>query len=425
MRATRSPGSDVAPGVRDGMAQEETIAVTAPLEGIRVLDISRVLAGPFCCMLLGDMGADVVKVERVGRGDDVRGVGDKVGGESLYYLMMNRNKRGVTLDFRDPRGIELLKALVAEADVLVENFRAGTMERMGCGYDVLREINPRLVMASISGFGQDGPYADYAAFDMIVQAMSGLMDLTGEPDRPPVTTGTFLIDYASGLYAALGILGALRARDATGLGQHVDIALLDTAFSFLITAIPEYLLLGKRMTRRGNRDRYAAPANLFTARDGRHVFIASATDSLFPRLLDVMGRRDVLDDPRFATNEARMQHVEESEALLADWVSERTADEVVDLVRGAGLPCAKVATIDEAVEDPQIRHRDMLVELEHATAGRVPMHGLNIHFSETQQQIRRPPPRLGEHNAEVYREWLGYSAGQVADLAASGVIQGP
>jgi crotonobetainyl-CoA:carnitine CoA-transferase CaiB-like acyl-CoA transferase len=396
--------------------------VTAPLEGIRVLDISRVLAGPFCCMLLGDMGADVVKVERVGRGDDVRSVGDKVGGESLYYLMMNRNKRGVTLDFRNPRGIELLKDLVREADVLVENFRAGTMEKMGCSYEVLREINPRLIMASISGFGQDGPYRDYAAYDMIVQAMSGLMDMTGEPDRPPVTTGTFLVDYSSGIYAAFGILGALRSRDVTGLGQQVDIALLDTAVSFLITAIPEYLLLGKKMTRRGNRDRYAAPANLFHARDGRWVFIASATDSLFPRLAEVMGRPDVLDDPRFATNEARMRHVEESEALLADWVSERTSYEVVDLVRGAGLPCARVASIDEVVEDPQVKHREMLVELDHPTAGRVPMHGLNVHFSETRQQIRRPPPTLGQHNEEVYGEWLGLAPERVAELKAGGVI---
>jgi len=394
----------------------------APLEGIKVLDISRVLAGPFCCMLLGDMGADVVKVERVGRGDDVRSVGDKVGGESLYYMMMNRNKRGVTLDFRNPRGIELLKSLVREADVLVENFRAGTMERMGCGYETLKEINPRLIMASISGFGQDGPYADYACFDMIAQAMSGLMDLTGEPDRPPVTTGTFLVDYASGLYAAFGILGALRARDATGQGQHVDVALLDTAVSFLITAIPEYLLLGKRMTRRGNRDRYAAPSNLFQAKDGRWVFIASATDSLFPRLLEVMGRTDILQDPRFESNAARMRHVEESEALLAEWVRDRTADEVVGLVRGAGLPCAKVVTIDEVVEDPQVRHREMLVEIDHPTVGRFPMHGLNIHYSDSRQRIRRPPPLLGQHNEEVYGEWLGLDSERVAELESSGVI---
>jgi len=394
----------------------------APLEGIKVLDLSRVLAGPFCCMLLGDMGADVVKVERVGRGDDVRSVGDKVGGESLYFLMMNRNKRGITLDFRQPEGIALLKSLIREADVLVENFRAGTMEKMGCGYDVLKEINPRLIMASISGFGQDGPYADYACYDMIAQAMSGLMDMTGEPDRPPVTTGTFFVDYSTGLYAAFGILGALRARDLTGVGQRVDVALLDTALSFLITAIPEYLLLGKKMTRRGNRDRYCAPANLFRAKDGRWVFIASATDALFPQLLKVMGREEVLQDPRFAKNEARMKHIEEGEALLAEWVRVRTADEVVGLVRGAGLPCAKVATIDEVVEDPQVRHREMLVEIDHPTVGRFPMHGLNIHFSHTPQEIRRPPPLLGQHNEEVYGRWLGFDSVAVAQLKSKGVI---
>ena len=394
----------------------------APLEGIKVLDLSRVLAGPFCCMLLGDMGADVVKVERVGRGDDVRSVGDKVGGESLYFLMMNRNKRGVTVDFRHPEGIALLKSLVREADVLVENFRAGTMEKMGCGYDVLKEINPRLIMASISGFGQDGPYADYACYDMIAQAMSGLMDMTGEPDRPPVTTGTFVVDYSTGLYAAFGILGALRARDLTGVGQHVDVALLDTAVSFLITAIPEYLLLGKKMSRRGNRDRYCAPANLFRAKDGRWVFIASATDALFPRLLKVMGREEILKDPRFAKNDARMKHVDEGEALLADWVKLRTADDVVGLVRGAGLPCAKVATIDEVVDDPQVRHREMLVEIEHPTVGRFPMHGLNVHYSDTRQTIRRAPPLLGQHNEEVYGEWLGLASGAVEQLKANGVI---
>lgn len=393
-----------------------------PLEGVKVLDLSRVLAGPFCCMVLGDMGADVVKVERAARGDDVRSVGDKVGGESLYYLMMNRNKRGVTLDFRHPEGIALLKAIVKKADVLVENFRAGTMEKMGCGYDVLKEINPRLIMASISGFGQDGPYADYACYDMIAQAMSGLMDLTGEPDRAPVTTGTFVVDYATGLYAALGIVGALRAREATGVGQHVDVALLDTAVSFLITAIPEYLLLGKKMTRRGNRDRYCAPANLFRTKDGRWVFVAAATDSLFPQLVKVMGREEILQDPRFARNEARMQHIEESEALLAEWVAVRTADEVVNLVRGAGLPCAKVATIDEVVEDPQVRHREMLVEIDHPTVGRFPMHGLNIHYSHTRQEIRRPPPLLGQHNTEVYGEWLGLDAQAVARLSADKII---
>jgi crotonobetainyl-CoA:carnitine CoA-transferase CaiB-like acyl-CoA transferase len=296
------------------------------------------------------------------------------------------------------------------------------MERLGFAYSAVQESNPRLIYASLSGFGQKGPYALKPAYDMIAQAMSGLMDLTGEPDRPPVTTGTFVVDYATGLYAALGIVGALRARDATGVGQHVDVALLDTAVSFLITAIPEYLLLGKKMTRRGNRDRYCAPANLFQAKDGRWVFVAAATDSLFPQLVKVMGREEILQDPRFAKNAARMQHIEESEALLAEWVAARTADEVVGLVRGAGLPCAKVATIDEVVEDPQVQHREMLVEIEHPTVGRFPMHGLNIHYSHTRQEIRRPAPLLGQHNAEVYSEWLGLDTQAVARLNAAKII---
>ena len=393
-----------------------------PLEGIKVLDLSRVLAGPFCCMLLGDMGAEVVKVERTERGDDVRIVGPWVGGESLYFLMMNRNKLGVTLNFRHPEGPSLLKSLVRQADVLVENFRAGTMEKMGCGYEELKKVNPRLIMASISGFGQDGPYKDYTCYDMIAQAMSGHMEMTGDPEGPPMTTGSFLIDYSTALLALVGIMGALRAREHTGLGQRVDVALFDTAASFLVTAIPEYLLFGAKTTRRGNRDRYCAPANLFRAKDGRWVFIAAATDALFPRLLKVMGREEVLQDPRFATNEARMQHIEEGEALLEAWVRPQTADEVVAKVRGAGLPCAKVATIEEVVTDPQLKHRGMLVEMDHPAAGRVPMHGLNIHFSETPGKIRRPPPVLGQHNDEVYGRWLNLDASGVARLKAEGVI---
>jgi CoA:oxalate CoA-transferase len=374
--------------------------------------------GPAVGAILVELGAEVIKVEPVG-GDATRQL---LGSGAGYFAMYNRNKKSVCLDLKNPRGLAIARRLAAGADIVVENFRAGTMEKMGCGYDVLKEINPRLIMASISGFGQDGPYADYACYDMIAQAMSGLMDMTGEPDRPPVTTGTYVVDYSTGLYAAFGILGALRARELTGVGQHVDVALLDTAVSFLITAIPEYLLLGKKMTRRGNRDRYCAPANLFRAKDGRWVFIASATDALFPRLLKVMGREEVLQDPRFAKNDARMKHVEESEALLADWVKVRTADEVVGLVRGAGLPCAKVATIDEVVEDPQVRHREMLVEIDHPTVGRFPMHGLNVHYSHTRQEIRRPPPLLGQHNAEVYGGWLGLDSSAVAQLKTKGVI---
>jgi crotonobetainyl-CoA:carnitine CoA-transferase CaiB-like acyl-CoA transferase len=393
-----------------------------PLEGIKVLDLTRVLAGPFSCMLMGDMGAEVVKVERSGRGDDVRDVAPQVGGESLYFLVMNRNKLGVTINFRHPRGPALLRDLVRHADVLVENFRAGTMEKMGCGYDVLKAINPRLIMVSISGFGQDGPYSNLACYDVIAQAMSGLMEMTGQPDGPPTMAGTFVIDYSTALYAVVGTLAALRAREHTGVGQRVDVALLDTAVSYLITAIPEYLLLGRKMTRRGNRDRYAAPVNLFRAKDGGWVYLAAGNDSLFPQLLKVMGQEEALQDARFATLDARMAHIEEGEALLAKWVETKTADEVVNLVRGAGLPCAKVASIDEVVANPQILHRGMIAEVEHPTAGRVPMQGLNIHFSHTPKQIRRPPPLLGQHNEEVYGRWLGLSPTEVAKLKAEGVI---
>ena len=393
-----------------------------PLEGVKVLDLTRVLAGPFCCMLLGDMGAEVVKVERTERGDDVRSLQPQVGGESLYFLVMNRNKLGVTVNFRHPQGPALLKELVRHADVLVENFRAGTMEKMGCGYETLRQINPRLVMASISGFGQDGPLSQDTCYDVIAQAMGGVMGMTGDPDGPPMMAGTFVIDYSTALYAVIGILGALRAREHTGVGQRVDVALLDTAVSFLITAIPEYLLLGKTMDRRGNRDRYCAPSNLFRAKGGKWVYVAAANDSLFPQLLKVMGHEEVLQDPRFATNDARMAHVEEAEEVLAKWVAGRTADEVVALVRGAGLPCAKIASIEDVVTNPQVRHRGMLVELEHPTAGRVPMHGLNVHFSNTPKQIRRPAPLLGQHNEDVYGRWLGFTPEHVSQLRSEGVI---
>lgn len=393
-----------------------------PLEGVRVLDLTRVLAGPFCCMLLGDMGAEVVKVERTERGDDVRSLEPQVGGESLYFLVMNRNKLGITINFRHPRGPALLKDLVRHTDVLVENFRAGTMEKMGCGYDTLKAINPRLIMASISGFGQDGPLSQDTCYDVIAQAMGGIMDMTGEPDGPPVMAGTFVVDYSTALYAVIGILGALRAREQTGLGQQVDVALLDTAVSYLITAIPEYLLLGRKIGRRGNRDRFCAPANLFRSKDGQWVYVAAANDSLFPQLLKVMGQEEVLQDPRFATNEARMAHVEEAEAVLAKWVGSKTAEEVVGMVRGAGLPCTKVASIEEVVVNPQVRHRGMLVEVEHPTAGRIPMHGLNIHFSHTPKEIRFPPPLLGQHNEDVYGRWLGLAPDRVAQLKSDGII---
>ncbi len=393
-----------------------------PLHGIRVLDLTRVLAGPFCCSILGDLGAEVVKVERTGRGDDTRSMKVKVGGESLYFQVMNRNKFGVTLNFRHPEGPSLLKKLASRADILVENFRAGTMEKMGCGYETLREANPRLIMVSISGFGQNGPYSQLPCFDVIAQAMSGFMEITGQPDGPPTVAGTYVVDYSTGLYALVGALAALQARERTGVGQLVDVSLLDTALSYLTTAIPDYLLFGQQMTRVGNRDRFCAPANLFKCKDGEWVYLACATEALFPQLLKVMGREDLNHDPRFSTPDARLEHVLEGEALLAQWVETQTADEVIARVQGAELPCAKIATIADVVKDPQVRHRRMVVDVEHPTAGRVPMQGIPIHLSETPGEIRRSSPLLGQHNEDVYGRWLGMSSADVAQLQADEVI---
>ncbi|HSB77513.1 MAG TPA: CoA transferase [Candidatus Methylomirabilis sp.] len=393
-----------------------------PLDGIKVLDLTRVLAGPFCCMLLGDMGAEVVKVERSGRGDDTREYAPQLAGESLYFLAMNRNKLGVTLNFRHPRGLELLRDLVRKADVLVENFRAGTMDKMGCGYDVLKAINPRLIMVSISGYGQDGPYSQLACYDVIGQAMGGIMDLTGEPDGAPTMIGTYIVDYSTGLYALAGSLAALRVRDQTGVGQQVDVALLDTAASFLVTAIPEYLLLGRKVTRNGNRDRYTVPVNLFRSMDEQWVYLSVGTDAFFAQFVKLIGREEVLQDPRFATLEARKAHTAEAEAVVAGWVQTKTADEIVTRLRAQGLPCAKIAPIDEVVANPQLRHRGMIAEVEHPTVGRLPLAGLNIHFSHTPKQIRQPPPLLGQHNEEVYGRWLGLSPSQIAQLGREGAI---
>jgi crotonobetainyl-CoA:carnitine CoA-transferase CaiB-like acyl-CoA transferase len=396
--------------------------VTGSLQGLKVLDLSRFIAGPLCGMLLGDMGADVVKVERRGKGEDARGIAPFVGGESLYTMMYNRNKRGMTLEFRHPAAPGLLRALIAEADVLIENFRPGTMEEMGLGWGALQVTNPRLVMVRVSGFGQDGPYATQSCLDVVAQAMSGIMEMTGTPDGPPMPAGTFIVDQVTGLYATIGALGALNARHLTGRGQMVDAALMDSAVTLLLTAIPQSLLLGESISRQGARDRYSAPANNYETRDDRWVHLNAGNSIMFPRLCAVMQRPDLLDDPRFASHAARMAHVAGIEAIVADWVRQFEADEIVTVLSRAQVPCGKVATIDEVVRNPQLLHREQIVEVDHPTIGKLPMHGVTLRFSETKSEIRHPAPSIGQHKAEVLRDWLNYSQDQVADLEAQGII---
>jgi CoA:oxalate CoA-transferase len=392
------------------------------LSGIRVLDLSRFIAGPFCAMQLADMSADVIKVERPGIGEDQRGIDPRVGGESLYVMAYNRNKRGMTLDLRHPRAQQIVRELAAKADIVIENFRPGTMEKMGCGYDVLSKANPRLVMVRISGFGQDGPLADKPCFDVIAQAMSGLMEITGQPDGPPTMTGTFVVDYTSALYATIGALGALRAREVTGRGQVVDVALLDSAVSLLMTAIPEYLLLGKATTRRGNRDRYTAPANSFRTASDDWVLLSCGNNTLFPRFARAAGLARLLDDPRFADANERMANVDALERIVADWAEAHTTDEVLQVAAEADVPCAKINTVADVVANPQLRHRDQIVEVAHPTIGKLPMHGLTVKFHGTPGEIARAAPSIGQHTDEILREWLGFDDATIRTLHEERVV---
>lgn len=391
------------------------------LDGLRVLDLSRFIAGPYCAMMLGDMGAEVVKIEPPGEGEYARRALPAVEGQSLYTFIVNRNKKSLAIDLRHPEGLATLKALIAKADVLVENFRPGTMEQMGLGWEAVHALNPRLVMARISGFGQDGPLAHKQCFDGVAQAMSGLMDMTGQPDGPPTMIGSFMCDYTTGMYAALGILAALNARHATGVGQLVDVSLLESALSMLMTAIPQQKLFGQTMTRVGSRDRYVAPSNTFQAGDGRYVLMVGGDDNMFPRVLRAMQRPALIEDPRFATMASRLEHRDAVEGIVADWMMAHSADQIVAWLEAEGVPCAKIARVDEVVDNPQLAHRGAIRDVPFGDST-VPMQGVTIHLSDTPLTIRRPLPRVGEHNAEVLADWLGHGPGQVAGLQAAGAL---
>jgi crotonobetainyl-CoA:carnitine CoA-transferase CaiB-like acyl-CoA transferase len=391
------------------------------LAGLRVLDLSRFIAGPYCAMMLGDMGAEVVKIEPPGEGEYARRALPAVEGQSLYSFVVNRNKKSLAIDLRHADGQRVLHELVAEADVLVENFRPGTMERMGLGWEAVHALNPRLVMARISGFGQDGPLANKQCFDGVAQAMSGLMDLTGAADGPPTMLGSFMCDYTTGMYAALGILAALNARHASGKGQLVDVSLLESAASMLMTAIPQQKLFGTTMTRVGNRDRFVAPSNTFATRDGRYVLMVGGDDNMFPRVVRAMKQPALLDDPRFASMASRLEHRDAVEGLVAEWMLAHEADTIVARLEAEGVPCAKVATIDEVVDNPQLRHRGAIADIPFGATS-VPVQGVTIHLSDTPLAIRSAMPAVGAHGDEVLREWLGWGEERVRALHAGGAL---
>ncbi|MDQ0475326.1 CaiB/BaiF CoA transferase family protein [Labrys wisconsinensis] len=404
------------------MTTTANAASPGALAGLKVLDLSRFIAGPHCGMVLGDLGAEVVKVERARLGDDVRALAPEVNGESLYFLVFNRNKQSLTLDFRNPEAQALLRRLVAEADVLIENFRPGTMERMGLGWDEVHALNPRLIMARISGFGQTGSRSAEPCFDAIAQATSGLMSITGDPAGAPAMTGTFMVDYTTSLYATIGILSALEQRHKSGEGQLVDVSLVGSGVSLMMTAIPEQLLLGRTMNRVGNRDRYSAPAQTFRDRNGEWVYLIAGNDAHFPRLARIMGRLDLLEDERFSTLQARMANTAAIEEIVAEFVARHEAEEIVALMREAEVTCAKIATVADIVADPYMTEAGHIAHVRHPSVGDLPMQASPIRMSETPTAIRRPPPRLGEHSGEVLDRWLALAPGEIETLKARGVV---
>ncbi|RKP57745.1 CaiB/BaiF CoA transferase family protein [Pararobbsia silviterrae] len=388
-------------------------AVPGSLAGLKVLDLSRFIAGPYCAMLLGDLGADVIKVETPGKGENTRSFDPQVGGESLYTIVFNRNKRGMTLNFRSPEGQAVLRELIAKADIVIENFVPGTLEKMGCGWDAMHALNPRLIMTRISGFKSTGPYAHRPCFDVIAQAMSGLMDLTGHPDGPPTAAGTFVVDYSTAMYATIGTLAALQHRERTGEGQLVEATLLSSALSMLVTAIPDQLLSGHTTTRNGTRDRFNAPGNTFKTADGAWILLLAVGDDKFNALAACMDRDDLLEDPNFSTNAQRMRHVPEIEAIVQDWVGRYTVEQILPKLEASGIPSAKVATIADVVQDRNVIESELIVQLDQK-GGQVPVQGFAIDMNATPPAIRHPAPSVGEHTDEVLREWLGMRA-DVAD----------
>lgn len=393
-----------------------------PLDGVRVLDLTRVVAGPYCSMFLGDLGAEVVKVEQPGAGDDTRGWGPPfAGGESAYYLCINRNKQSLTLDLKSRRAVELLRGLAKVADVIIENFRPGTMERLGLGEKELRAINPRLIYASLTGFGADGPMSDWPGYDLIVQAWGGLMSITGAPDGEPVKVGVAIIDLVAGLMLGKAITAALFAREKIGVGQRIDTSLLEAEVASLINVGSNYLVGGTVPARWGNAHPNIVPYQNFKTADG-YLVIGVASEVIWRRFCAAVGREDIADDPRYANNSKRVENRAELIALLSALFVQRDNDTWFRLLTEAEVPCAPVQTIDQVFQAPQVLHRDMLMEIDHPTAGRVRMAGIPVKFSVTQASVRRPPPLLGEHSENVLKNWLGMSADAIDELKKEKIL---
>ena len=410
-----------------------SVPARAALSHLRVLDLSRVLAGPWCAQNLADLGAEVIKIERPGCGDDTRSWGPpyaaqpdgRPGSESAYYLCANRGKRSVTVDLGSAQGQQIVRALAVQCDVVLENFKVGQLARYGLDYDSLKALKPDLVYCSITGFGQDGPYAGRAGYDFMIQGMGGLMSVTGErddlPGGGPQKAGVAVADLMTGMYATVAILAALAHRDRTGEGQHIDMALLDTQVAMLANVGSNYLNSGQRPQRWGNAHANIVPYQTFACSDG-HIIVAAGNDQQFRQFVKAGEREDLADDVRFASNPQRVRHRELLVPLLADMVAPLARADWLARLEAAGVPCGPINHLDEVFQDAQVQARGMQVDLPHPETGSVPLVRNPIRMSGTATLSPLPPPTLGQHTDQVLADWLGYEAAELARLRAAGVI---
>ena len=395
--------------------------MAGPLSGIKVLDLTRVLAGPYATMLLGDLGAEVIKIEQPGTGDESRNFGPFKNGFSLYFMSVNRGKRSITLNLKSERGRAIFKQLLTHTDVVVENFRPGAMKKLGLDYDTLKAAHPSLIYAACSGFGQTGPYAQQGAYDMIIQGMGGIISITGEPDGPPVRVGTSISDITAALFTTIGILSALHHRHQTGKGQCVDVAMLDSLVAVLENAVVRYFATGEAPKPLGARHPAITPFEAFASADG-HVIIALGNDTLWAKFCEHVNRQDLISDERFRTNADRTENHAELFPILSEIMSQRTTDDWMDALGKIGVPCGPINTMDKVVSHPQVQAREMITRVAHQITGEVEVPGVPIKFSDTPGNVDAPAPSLGEHTTEVLMDVLKMHPAEVERLRQDGVI---
>lgn len=392
-----------------------------PLEGLIVLDMTRVLAGPFAGMMLADMGANVIKVENPIGGDDARAFTPFQNGHSAYFMSLNRSKRGVTLNLKDNRGKEIFKKLAAKADIVLENYKPGTMKKLGLDYEVLRELNPRLIYSASSGFGQYGPYSSRPAYDLIIQGMGGLMSITGMDKEHPLKVGSSMADLLAGVFSVIGILAAVENRHTTGKGQMVDVAMLDCLVATLENAVARFMTSGKSPEPIGNDHPSICPFATIQTSNG-FVNIAAGNNVLWARLCNVIGMEKYIEDPRFETNANRIYHWSELKKLLTEHMTKKTTEEWIEQLLAVKVPCGPINNIKQVVNDPQIAAREMIVEVNNPLTGPLKMPGVPIKFSDTPASISGPAPALGQHNEEIYCGWIGLDKKYIDELKSGGVI---